>query len=646
MPQHDLINYRSDLLLLRAFKSIIIGRQTAYRIYSFKRTLIFYKKVNLTVFYNIQNVIYEWLVKSVVLPLSDKNDFRHYKHASNYILEPKIEPKFVAGYFRFIDINDELYEVITRYLDDSTVLTVVNFTSGQVVLSKKVKGWLIASIPIYNNYMPIAAIKEHQIEVYLFDLSNRKMSKIAQYSMSFLEKELYKFWITLGDMDRNELKELVARGSSSYRLGTSYDICEYFLICKSFIHITNDVLTGHDNGIVFTIALTASKDVINYELFIPEDASFKTLDVDEVVIRHTIDTKQIQVVLPNGNYTMPNILYYDKKYALAYDITNTEKYFIVLRDEAVKYLIDTTRDSMYKMYIAGEFIFIVFKTEGKRQWHLHYNILVYDIRRSIWWKEEIVVSTYSDIGIYGCYYIKKCEKVIFLVYNKQGHDNSFFNIEENRRAINIEQAIVIELSRNLDSINFKHLSLGAIIIQYMKDNHSSKCSGFGVKNADCSVDVNNGIMYITGLNYDCDIPVVTLECDLCNNYEVREFGIQYPIVRSRDLASDKAKPIYISTKALKSKNFPKYLSMYLSNEFYDFMTNKTSSSDMIFSSHSRLNVRDRYYNRMDAVLANINELRGTVSVALQDDIVMMYEVDYRNLVAVMVMYDLAVIKTK
>jgi len=198
---------------------------------------------------------------------------------------------------------------------------------------------------------------------------------------------------------------------------------------------------------------------------------------------------------------------------------------------------------------------------------------------------------------------------------------------------------VIELPRNLDSINFKHLSFDAIIIQYMKEKHSSKCSGFGVKNVDCSVDVNNGVMYITGLNYDCDIPVVTLECDLCGNYQVREFGIQYPIVRSQDLASDKAKPIYISTKALENKNHPKYLPMYLSNEFYDFITNKAASSGMVFSSHSRLTVRDRHYNRIDAVLAKIDALKEAVNVALQDDIVMMYEVDYRNLIAVMVIYD-------
>lgn len=231
------------------------------------------------------------------------------------------------------------------------------------------------------------------------------------------------------------------------------------------------------------------------------------------------------------------------------------------------------------------------------------------------------------------------------MYNKEGHSNSFYKIDEGRRAVNVERAIVIERFRNSDNISFNHLSPDVIIIEYMKYKHSSKCSGFGVKNVDCSVDVNNGIMYITGLNYDCDIPVITLEWDWCCN-EVREFGIQYPIVRSRDIASDKAKPIYISTKALKKKNLPKYLPMYLSNEFYDFIANKVSNSEMVFSSHSKLNVRDKYYNRMDAVLANINELRGTVNVALQDDIVMMYEVDYRNLIAVMVTYDLAVIKTK
>jgi hypothetical protein len=184
VPQHDFINYRSDLLLLRAFKSIIIGRQTAYRIYSFKRTLIFYKKVNLTVFYNIQNVIYEWLVKSVVLPLSDKNDLRLYQRANNY----RIKPDFSGRYFRFLDINSELYEVVIYYRDDGDVLSMVNFTRGEFILSKKVKGFLIASIPIYNNFMPIGIIKNNKIELYLFDIYNRKISKITQYSITFFRK--------------------------------------------------------------------------------------------------------------------------------------------------------------------------------------------------------------------------------------------------------------------------------------------------------------------------------------------------------------------------------------------------------------------------------------------------------------------------
>jgi len=637
VPQHDFINYKSDLLLLRAFKSTIIGRQIAYRIYSFKRTLIFYKKGNLTKFYNIKNVIHEWAAESVVLPLSDKNDFMHYKRANNY----SIETDFSGRYLRFLDINNELYEVVIYYRDDGDILSVVNFTRGELILSKKVKGFLIASIPIYNNFMPIGIIKNNKVEVYLFDIANRKISKVTQYSITFLEKELYKFLLTQCDSSRKEIKELIAQGRSSYRLDIGYDICEDFSVCKSFVHITNDDLTGHDGGIVFTIALTASRDVINCEILIPKSASFKALYIDEVFENYIVDSKQIQVALLNGNYIVPTTLYYDEKYALTYDILNSEKYFIVSRDHANKYLIDTTRDDMYKMYVAGEFIFIVFKTEGKKHWHKNYHILVYDTRRSTWYKQEIWVSTYSDIGIYGCYYINKCEKVVFLVYNKEGHSNSFYKLDENRRAVNIEQAVVIELSKNLTTINFKQLSLNAIIMQYMRDKYGDKCLGLGVTNADCSVDVNKGIMYITGINYKCDIPIVTLECDLCNNYEVREFGIQYPIVRSRDIASDKAKPIYISAKALKSKNFPKYLPIYLSNEFYDFITNKVFSSEMVFSSHLKPTVRDRRYNRIDGVLDRIDVLKEAVIVALKDDIVMMYEVDYRNLIAVMVMYDAA-----
>jgi hypothetical protein len=180
----------------------------------------------------------------------------------------------------------------------------------------------------------------------------------------------------------------------------------------------------------------------------------------------------------------------------------------------------------------------------------------------------------------------------------------------------------------------------------MRDKYSDKCSGSGVMNADCSVDVSKGIMYVTAINYKCDIPVITLECDLCNDYEVREFGIQYPIVRSQDMVSDRAKPIYISTKALRNKGLPKYLPMYLSKEFYDFITNKVSDGEMVFSSHSKLTVRDRRYNRIDGVLDRIDALKEAVSIALQDDIVMMYEVDYRNLIAVMVMYDLTIVKAK
>jgi len=209
----------------------------------------------------------------------------------------------------------------------------------------------------------------------------------------YKRQELYKFLLTQCDGSRKKIKKLIAQGRGSYRLGIGYDICEDFSVCKSFVYITNGYLTGQDSGIVFTIALTANKDTITCEILVPQKASFKALYIDEVFENYIIDSKQIVVSLPNGNYIVPTTLYHDEKYALAYDIMNTEKYFIVSREHATKYLIDTTRDDMYKMYVADEFIFIVFKMEGKREWHLHYNILVYDIKRNIWWKEEIVVSS-------------------------------------------------------------------------------------------------------------------------------------------------------------------------------------------------------------------------------------------------------------
>jgi hypothetical protein len=638
LPQTNAMNYQSSL---RTFKSIISGHQIAYNIVSYQKTVFFYKKNNLTMFHNIKNVAEKESERVVILPLSNKNDFKAYYKSSNNI----IESNFRGKYFRFLDINNELYEVIIRYQYDSTVLTILNFTSGEFIFSKKVKGRIMSSIPIYNNYVPIATIINNQLEVYLFDVYNRKISKIAKYSMSFLEKELYKFLITVCDSTRKEIKELIMHGRGSYRLDKSYDVCQDFLICKSFIHITNDNLTGDNNANVFVIAFTGDNNVINCKLFVPADASFKPLELDKVYIEHIIDIKQIQIVLPDGNYIMPNILYHDEKYALAYDIVNTESYFIVPRDASSKHFTNSASDDMFKAYVTDDFIAMVYERSHEKYWLKYFDILVYDTKHNIWSRKTLIGDASADLGVYGCYYIKKCRKVVFLMYRLGGSTSSFYNMDEHRRAFRIEQAIVVELSSDVDNVNSENLRLNLIIGQYITNKYGSKCQDFRVKSTDCSIDVNNGIMYITGSIINCEISVLTLECDLCNKYMIRELEIQYPVVRSQDVALDKKIPIYLSTKSLKRKGFPKYLPMYISNEFYDFIINKASYSDLIFSSHSQLNVRDRYYNRIDAVLNDVQILEKSVSIGVKDDVVAMHYIHDGSLIAVMVIHDLAIVRT-
>jgi len=67
---------------------------------------------------------------------------------------------------------------------------------------------------------------------------------------------------------------------------------------------------------------------------------------------------------------------------------------------------------------------------------------------------------------------------------------------------------------------------------------------------------------------------------------------------------------------------------------------------MIFSSHSKPLIRDRYYNRVAAVLAKIESLKVAVHIPLQDDIITMRSGRNNDLLSVLLMNDLAVIKSE
>ena len=101
-----------------------------------------------------------------------------------------------------------------------------------------------------------------------------------------------------------------------------------------------------------------------------------------------------------------------------------------------------------------------------------------------------------------------------------------------------------------------------------------------------------------------------------------------------------------SAKLLRVRGMPKYLPMHISSEFYDFMSNKLFHAEMIFSSHSKPLIRDRYFNRVADVLAKIEILKVAVHIPLQDDIITMRSGRNNDLLAVLLMNDLAVIKSE
>jgi len=91
---------------------------------------------------------------------------------------------------------------------------------------------------------------------------------------------------------------------------------------------------------------------------------------------------------------------------------------------------------------------------------------------------------------------------------------------------------------------------------------------------------------------------------------------------------------------------PKYLPMHISSEFYDFMSNKLFHSDMIFSSHSKPLVRDKHFNRVATVLSKIKILQVATHIPLQDDIITMRSGRNNDLLAILLMNDLAIIKSE
>ena len=165
---------------------------------------------------------------------------------------------------------------------------------------------------------------------------------------------------------------------------------------------------------------------------------------------------------------------------------------------------------------------------------------------------------------------------------------------------------------------------------------------------DCTVDVNNSMLYITAFVPDYKHPVVTIAKNLCDrNTKFYDFNLGLPILRSKDLTKDRTKPIYTSSQAIKTANFPKYLHRYDLKGFYDFVNSKTINTGLIFVTYPKFFIVDKYYNRISQFYREFADFYVTISVILDSYLVGVCKLDHdhtHSLAGLFVINELAIVK--
>ncbi len=357
--------------------------------------------------------------------------------------------------------------------------------------------------------------------------------------------------------------------------------------------------------------------------------------------------------------TIDMITFYKKVNLNVYKRTkNTQDYTLQARLKVniiPKNVIYAYKGHDFNIYIADEFIFIVYSKDNKNpkdSWTWH--IVIYDIKRNI-------LKRYTDTyyksfgGIYGFYYLKRCRKVILPVGNPTFSDEVFHKKHNKRRGFNLSGFYVIYLNNPKNNeYSWKFVYINSYVDQYIKAKYPNKCNRTIKMITDYTIDINSGVVYMIckvmcHINAKYKSYVLVMGYNLCSESAIKSFEIEVPtpIIEvpnslSEDTVSDENILLYLSDKRLRDKGMPKYLPMYLSSEFYDFMSNKLFHAEMIFSSHSKPLVRDRYFNRVAAVLAQIESLKVAVHIPLQEDVITMRSGYNNKVLAVLLICDLCV----
>jgi hypothetical protein len=292
----------------------------------------------------------------------------------------------------------------------------------------------------------------------------------------------------------------------------------------------------------------------------------------------------------------------------------------------------------FQVYIADEFVFVIHAAEQSSSSYLNWHVIIYDTERKIV-SDFYFTSGKSHGGIYGFYYLKKCGKVILPIGIEAFEDITFYDTNDKWRGFNLTSLLVIDLNKLINNRNklidgyyyFIHIYQ---IASYYSKKHAYKSDTI----IDYTIDVNSGLMYLVvifknRLKNTYETNAIVLEhnnlCDQVGSKDVtkatdkiKRFEIDLPITATDVSFSKNDTLLYLSDKRRKSSGIPKYLPIHVSSEFYDFMRNKLFHADMIFSSYAKPLIRDRYFNRVGAVLSTIESLKKFAThMPLQEDVI-------------------------
>ena len=563
---------------------------------------------------------------------------------------------------RFLGVDNELYSAY--HLNNE--FKIVRISDGATIYELSGFNKIGIGLPLYNNFIPIVALMENTFIIMIYDITNKNSYKIAKYSIEFLEKQLADY---INKLIGRDVSNSIKHYDEFYKIlepycftdaaaNKSFDICNNLSVCKTVLYIGNKALQDRDEHIVFEINFKIRNQKLHYEFSIPRGLSIKSYDLIRTPTKHVIENRILSIRLPKGNYTTPNIVYYQNYYMIVRDFFYINSYYILDLKKSAKNIIFDTHGYGIRFYILDNIIMIVYFTatklsQEKGAWHL----LIYDtIRRSFY--NTLIDEWYegASANLLSYYYLEKCKKIVFILGSVKNNNRDFYDIEQNRTVHTVSAITILDLSKMSNINGNDEIEKCKEMIKFPRwlekylENKERRSLLISYVKADCTVDLNRSMLYITAFVLDYKNPVITIAKNLCSgSTKFYSFDLGIPILRTKDLTKDKNRPIYISSKALKTANFPNYLYNYDWRGFYNFVNSKTINTGLIFIAYPDFLIIDKHYHRVAPFYKAFSNFYLADSLLIDSYLVGYYIVDRAqtqstSLVGLFVINDLTIVR--